>query len=291
MWEQCGLVGDRGDAVVVVGEDMPSTRFFPDATLNVAENLLHGWEGDEPALIAHDEAGRRREVTGRELRSEVGRTGRRAQRAGRRRRRSGGGLAPQRCRDGRDDAGRDVARRGVLVVLARLRDGRRARPLRPDRAGGAGGRRRIPVQRRTDRLPQPAAGDPRRPAHAPGHRRRSRPRRAPRPGRAGRRGDVAGVRRPAPRNRPDLRAPALRPSLVRPVLLGDHRAAEVHRPSRRRRAPHASEGAPAPVRHPPGRRRPLLHDHRLDDVELAGLGAGLRRHDRPLRRLAVRTRP
>ena len=34
---------------------MPSTRFFPDARLNVAENLLHGWDGDDPAIIAHDE--------------------------------------------------------------------------------------------------------------------------------------------------------------------------------------------------------------------------------------------
>jgi acetoacetyl-CoA synthetase len=72
VWEHCGPVGDRGDTVVAVGQDLPSTRFFPDATLNVAENLLHAWEGDEPALIAHDETGRRREVTGRDLRAEVG---------------------------------------------------------------------------------------------------------------------------------------------------------------------------------------------------------------------------
>jgi acetoacetyl-CoA synthetase len=72
VWDECGVLGEKGDVVVARGADMPSTRFFPDARLNVAENLLHGWEGDEPAVVAHDEAGRRWTLSGRALRSEVG---------------------------------------------------------------------------------------------------------------------------------------------------------------------------------------------------------------------------
>ena len=43
----------------------------------------------------------------------------------------------------------------------------------------------------------------------------------------------------------------------------------------------------APRRHAAGRPPLLLHDLRLDDVELAGVGAGVGRDARPLRRLAV----
>ena len=71
VWERCGVVGDPGDVVFAAGEDMPSSRFFPHAHLNVAENLLDGWEGDEPAIIAHDETGNRRELSGRDLRRQV----------------------------------------------------------------------------------------------------------------------------------------------------------------------------------------------------------------------------
>jgi acetoacetyl-CoA synthetase len=71
VWDRCGLLGDPGDVVFAAGEDMPSSRFFPDAHLNVAENLLDGWEGDEPAIIAHDETGARRELSGRDLRRHV----------------------------------------------------------------------------------------------------------------------------------------------------------------------------------------------------------------------------
>jgi acetoacetyl-CoA synthetase len=72
VWDQCGVLGEKGDVLMARGADMPSTRFFPDARLNVAENLLHGWEGDEPAVVAHDETGRRWTMSGRALRSEVG---------------------------------------------------------------------------------------------------------------------------------------------------------------------------------------------------------------------------
>ena len=50
---------------------MPATRFFPDAHLNVAENLLVGWAGDEPAIISHDETGHREECSGSALVRDV----------------------------------------------------------------------------------------------------------------------------------------------------------------------------------------------------------------------------
>jgi acetoacetyl-CoA synthetase len=71
VWDRCGVIGIKGATVVARGTDMPTTRFFPDARLNVAENLLHGWDGDDPAIIAHDESGLRWALSGRALRSQV----------------------------------------------------------------------------------------------------------------------------------------------------------------------------------------------------------------------------
>ena len=92
---------------------------------------------------------------------------------------------------------------------------------------------------------------------------------------------------PGARLRPRVRAAAFQPSALHPVFVGHHRRAEVHRARRRRHAHPASQGAPAPLRHPRRRSRLLLHDVRLDDVELAGLGAGVGRDARALRRLAL----
>ncbi|MER8433883.1 acetoacetate--CoA ligase [Mesorhizobium caraganae] len=40
LWDFCGIVGDKGETVLVDGDKMPVASFFPDATLNFAENLL-----------------------------------------------------------------------------------------------------------------------------------------------------------------------------------------------------------------------------------------------------------
>lgn len=40
LWDFCGIVGDKGETVLVDGDKMPGASFFPDATLNFAENLL-----------------------------------------------------------------------------------------------------------------------------------------------------------------------------------------------------------------------------------------------------------
>ncbi|WP_137929603.1 acetoacetate--CoA ligase [Mesorhizobium comanense] len=40
VWDFCGIAGDRGEHVLTDGDRMPGAAFFPDATLNFAENLL-----------------------------------------------------------------------------------------------------------------------------------------------------------------------------------------------------------------------------------------------------------
>ena len=66
VWDWSGTVGERGERVFIEGEGMHGARYFPDARLNFAENLLRR-RTDEPAIIAASEDGRRRTVTWREL--------------------------------------------------------------------------------------------------------------------------------------------------------------------------------------------------------------------------------
>jgi acetoacetyl-CoA synthetase len=54
VWEYCGVKGERGERSLVDGDDMLAARFFPDATLNFAENLLTG-TGTGDALVFRGE--------------------------------------------------------------------------------------------------------------------------------------------------------------------------------------------------------------------------------------------
>jgi acetoacetyl-CoA synthetase len=40
IWDYCGVVGERGETALAEGDKMPGARFFPDARINFAENLL-----------------------------------------------------------------------------------------------------------------------------------------------------------------------------------------------------------------------------------------------------------
>jgi acetoacetyl-CoA synthetase len=71
VWMFCGIRGDIGSRVVDDLTKMPGARFFPDARLNFAENVLRRRD-DRPAIIFSGE-GRRREMTYQELYSNVGR--------------------------------------------------------------------------------------------------------------------------------------------------------------------------------------------------------------------------
>jgi acetoacetyl-CoA synthetase len=77
MWRAGGVIAEgRTDEVLVDGDVMrpPSAdagpRWFPDARLNFAENLLRRRD-EAPAIIARDESGRRRELTFAQLADAV----------------------------------------------------------------------------------------------------------------------------------------------------------------------------------------------------------------------------
>ncbi len=50
VWEFCSVIGERGDRSLVDGDDMLRARFFPDARLNFAENLLRRTD-DSDAMV------------------------------------------------------------------------------------------------------------------------------------------------------------------------------------------------------------------------------------------------
>ena len=72
VWDLAGIVGERGATVVRDRERMPGARWFPDARLNFAENLLRSRD-HAPALVFRGEHGQRRQLSGRELYDQVSR--------------------------------------------------------------------------------------------------------------------------------------------------------------------------------------------------------------------------
>jgi acetoacetyl-CoA synthetase len=71
VWTFCGIRGEMGDRAVIDLDKMPGARFFPDARLNFAENVLRRRDS-APALIFNGE-GRRRTVSHAELYADVNR--------------------------------------------------------------------------------------------------------------------------------------------------------------------------------------------------------------------------
>ncbi len=73
LWDFAGVKATRrGERVLVDGDRMPGARFFPDALLNYAENLLVKSD-DSPALVFRAEGQATRRVTWRELQESVSR--------------------------------------------------------------------------------------------------------------------------------------------------------------------------------------------------------------------------
>ncbi|WLS05375.1 acetoacetate--CoA ligase [Shinella oryzae] len=83
VWDFTGVIGEAGERAFIDGAENPMTGavFFPDARVNLAENLLRG---DDDAIAIHeaDETGARRTVTRGELRTMVARTADGLRRAG-----------------------------------------------------------------------------------------------------------------------------------------------------------------------------------------------------------------
>jgi acetoacetyl-CoA synthetase len=66
VWEDGGVIGERGEAVLVDGDRMPGARWFPQARLNFAENLLRAPD-DRDALVFWGEDKVKRRMTRAEL--------------------------------------------------------------------------------------------------------------------------------------------------------------------------------------------------------------------------------
>lgn len=72
LWDFCGAVGDKGRTVLVDGDKMPGARWFPEARLNYAENLLTNRDAGE-ALVFWGEDKVKRRMSRAELYAEVAR--------------------------------------------------------------------------------------------------------------------------------------------------------------------------------------------------------------------------
>ena len=142
VWEFCGIRASGDHEPVLVDRDkMPGARWFPGVRLNFAQNLL--------ALQGRPLCDRVPQRMGPPARIELRRTAYGGRQAGarieagwRRCRRPRCRLSTQPAGDRNRDAGGDLARRDLVVVLAGFRHPRRSRSLRPDRAEGAVHRRR-----------------------------------------------------------------------------------------------------------------------------------------------------
>jgi acetoacetyl-CoA synthetase len=73
LWDQCGVIAhSRGERVLVDGERMPGARWYPDARLNFAQNLLCR-QDDETAIVFHGEDRVVRELSFAQLHDRVSR--------------------------------------------------------------------------------------------------------------------------------------------------------------------------------------------------------------------------
>ncbi|WP_457649160.1 acetoacetate--CoA ligase [Profundibacter sp.] len=81
LWEFLGLQGDPGERVITPGARLEETRFFPDARLSFAANLL-GPADQSEAIVFRREDGQERRLTRRALHREVARLQQALERAG-----------------------------------------------------------------------------------------------------------------------------------------------------------------------------------------------------------------
>ena len=70
VWDFCDIIGDKGERILIDGEDIERAQWFPDATLNFAENLLRK-KNDEIAIYFRAEDQAEYSLTYRELYDQV----------------------------------------------------------------------------------------------------------------------------------------------------------------------------------------------------------------------------
>ncbi|HTY98905.1 MAG TPA: acetoacetate--CoA ligase [Rhodocyclaceae bacterium] len=72
LWEFCDVIGEPGTVVVADADRMPGARWFPDARLNFAENLLR-WRDDGEAMVFWGENRLRRRLSRADVYQRVAR--------------------------------------------------------------------------------------------------------------------------------------------------------------------------------------------------------------------------
>ena len=294
VWDFCGVVGEKGERVLVDGDRMPGASFFPDARLNFAENLLQQDRRRPTRIVFRGEDKVERRLSWDELRALVSRLQQLFVSLGVKQGDRIAAMMPNMPETVAamlaaaslgavwSSCSPDFGEQGVLDRFGQIE------PVAVHRAATATGT----TASRTTWPPrsQAVAGQA---ADASGRRSSStisaQPRQAVTAIAARGRRSTMRSRLSQPRNR-HVRAAALLASALHPVLVGHHRHSEMHRPFGRRHAAPASQGAAPACRHRRGRPPLLFHHLRLDDVELAGLRPGLRRDAAALRRLALPSR-
>ena len=70
LWDWHDVIGDKGTRLLINEDQMPGASFFPDASINYAQNMLAEAD-DRPAIIAYGEDGRCTRLTRAELKTTV----------------------------------------------------------------------------------------------------------------------------------------------------------------------------------------------------------------------------
>jgi len=70
VWDYCGVIGEKDGRIAADREKMPGARFFPDAKLNIAENMLQ-FTGSSDAMVFCGEDKLEKRITRDQLREMV----------------------------------------------------------------------------------------------------------------------------------------------------------------------------------------------------------------------------
>ena len=70
VWDHLGVIGDKGAINYSAGKNFIDAKFFPESSLNIAENILAQGKSDDVAIVGIDEAGNRKEITWAQLRAQ-----------------------------------------------------------------------------------------------------------------------------------------------------------------------------------------------------------------------------
>jgi len=70
LWDWHGVIGEKGERILINGGKMPGAAFFPDARINYAENMLQDAD-NRLAFIAYGEDGRVARLTRRQIKEQA----------------------------------------------------------------------------------------------------------------------------------------------------------------------------------------------------------------------------